>query len=440
MNRMQMLHDHALIQEDDKDRAENWALMCAQFPKETVAFITNLVCEGASELADGFYANLLQDPQSASFLTHDLVNERLRRSLASWLTHIFKARTAEDFKEQILIQRRIGLTHARIGLPMRLVNDAFMILKRDLANRLVWSDLSRASIIHALQWVYETLDQAICLINETYLDEYVETAQAEKSFQNHAVEDHIVTECTLLKQALSKWCAAIQETITEGQIETLQTLPALSQSEFGYWLSHKAQLVFPDAPELSALSHCIERIDVLLEALKTDLTTEVEGFSLPTLQENLTLEVNLAEDLLTVAARRALEKDASTDPQTQLLDRRFLPAVLRREVTLSKKQGSAFGLVIIDVAPPEFVLPLADFCRDHIFAHDFLFCCRPERVIVLLTEADDSRIAGFAQDVSDYFQREYPNATKLAIGTALHDGQPDFAHTLEKAEPGLYGY
>lgn len=436
-------------------RARNWAMVLEQCPAETVAYVTAMISNNSRELADSFYNCLLENQENRQFLNHDIVHTRLRETMASWIAALFEARTGSDFEQQIVIQQKIGLTHARIGLPMALVNQAFLVLKRELANRLLWSDLSRASLMGGMQWVNETLDFANSIINETYLAECMANARAEQSFQHFAAAQDIAAECHAIQATLDRWMADLQKVLETGEkgldrAGHLDEIANLSRSEFGFWVTHKARLVFPDAPELSAISHIIERADTLKNELSDALREMKSDSNLIEIKERLKIEKDLANDMLSVASVRAIERDEGSDRLTSLLDRRFLNAILQREVALATKPGCLFAIVLLECSDAgtlvkagdtglltERMVSLSTACRQSARAHDFLFRYRPRTVLALLTETSTEAVEQFEKTVQRNFAGENESGVSVICGSALHDRQPDFARTLEKAEKQL---
>ncbi len=74
------------------------------------------------QIVDHFYTKLSSFEESQDFLTSDVVERRLKHSLLDWLLSISNFTANNDYSIYLEKQQQIGDTHARIQVPVCLVN------------------------------------------------------------------------------------------------------------------------------------------------------------------------------------------------------------------------------------------------------------------------------------------------------------------------------
>ena len=160
--------------DSQKDRkavilADALTSLWAETDDAILAVVTAAARDDADAISDTFYSTLLRDPEAGAFLDHTLVQERLRPSLAKWVRDLFCASTREAVEAAIAQNYHVGMVHARINIPLTLVNAGMRIIKKELSARVVRSDLSRAQTAHAVLFVGEVLDTVLDNMHEAYL-------------------------------------------------------------------------------------------------------------------------------------------------------------------------------------------------------------------------------------------------------------------------------
>ncbi len=123
-----------------------------------------------------FYEVLLTDPATKRFLTSELVETHLKKELQLWLNETLSEKNSEaESIAAINKQRSVGEIHARIDVPMHLVNSAMSIIKKVLFESIKASDsvvvTEKTDLIILLN---QLLDASLSLINESYLEGRVE--------------------------------------------------------------------------------------------------------------------------------------------------------------------------------------------------------------------------------------------------------------------------
>lgn len=108
-----------------------WQALLRQTSPEVHTLLTSLSDEEIRHLVTVFYDYMLSHAESALFLNTEQVSTRLSGSMFDWLRSVLGS-AHEDLSQLLAKQRKIGVVHARIGLPIDLVNRGARKLKDEL--------------------------------------------------------------------------------------------------------------------------------------------------------------------------------------------------------------------------------------------------------------------------------------------------------------------
>jgi diguanylate cyclase len=233
-------------------------------------------------------------------------------------------------------------------------------------------------------------------------------------------------------------------------------LPRLGTADFGLWFTHKAAAVFEGAPEIPLIQDAVTSIDTALipqlqalspqesrsNELITELQATIEGikFQLSTLFE------------------RHLEIENGRDTLTRLLNRRFLPTVINREIQMAQTQGKIFAVLMLDIdhfklvndahghESGDMVLQqAATIILNTVRNGDFVFRYGGEEVLVMLVEVSTDVAIRIAQTIRQQFEaHEFMIGqgrtlrVTVSIGLAMHDGHPDHQYLIRRADAAMY--
>src|SRR5690606_27237874 len=115
----------------------------------------------------------------------------------------------------------------------------------------------------------------------------------------------------------------------------------LSSSPFSLGLRHHAAVLFQGSPILGGIEDLIRQIDQQTIPAISD-----RG---PAAISDLQRRVDEIKYLLNDLFQTAANLENGRDPLTRTLNRRFLPSILGREISLAKSAGSPFTLLMVDV-------------------------------------------------------------------------------------------
>ena len=155
---------------------------------------------------------------------------------------------------------------------------------------------------------------------------------------------------------------------------------------------------------------------------------------------------------------QALKDASQRDVLTGLANRRLLMERLREEELRSQRSGRPFVLAMLDVdhfkqindgygheAGDLVLQQLAILFGNHSRGGDYVFRLGGEEFLVVLVDINANSALGVAEKLRRQIEQERfqlpGNQTlqlSVSIGLALHDGHPDYQHTLRRADEALY--
>lgn len=414
--------------------------------------IEEIIKRDKAELADFFYAAMLADQEATAFLTPQTVQSRLRHSMMHWMETLFCCDTASAFEAAIAMQRHVGDVHARADIPVNLVARGMRLLKREIQNRLVDTELDRKALVEAILLVDRLSDIAFEEMSAAFVRSHERSVRTDEAFRLFAAGQNIATERERQLGALLEWENRLFRTLTTES--DLSNLPELNNSAFGLWLNHKASLIFNEQLELQTLTESVECIDQdLLPQL-----VEAGGEQSRHLLRLLTQETERIKFLLTEMFDRLANLEVGRDTLTQLYNRRFLGSILKREIALCRRRQLGFAVLMIDVdhfkrindeygheTGDQVLQQIAMHLLNNARAGDFVFRYGGEEFLIVLAEVDQA----VAMRVAEKLRKRIEEAEILlandrrvnvtvSIGIAASDGHPDYERIVERADAALY--
>lgn len=422
--------------------------------KELLQQIRTIVAPQVEQIADSFYQRMMKDTESAQFLDHELVNERLHASMGRWLLSLFGPENEEEVADYINWQREIGRIHARINIPIKLITKGMRMLKQEINHRLRHSDFQRDSLADALITINELLDVLIELLNQSYLTDSMEYERNAQSLRMDVVNNNLAIECERLRSNLFDWQRQVLFSVYGN--DSNNKLPDVQHSSFGLWVTHKAELLFPSDPIVGKLSRHIETMDSQLETIK-HYAGDGDNAALTDAIEQLNSQVTHASWLLSSLVEELLSVDNSRDPLTRMLNRRYMPVILQRETEISNKHDLTYGALFVDIdhfkhindqygheVGDQALRHFADQLNALLRSGDFIFRYGGEEFLIILSDTDRDEVL----QIAERLRHSVANAPfahdgitlqmTTSIGVALHNGHPDYTHVLKRADEALY--
>lgn len=422
---------------------------------ELLQQIRTIIAPQVEQIADRFYQRMMDDRESVQFLDHALVNERLHASMGRWLLSLFGPENRAEVDEYIAWQREIGRIHARINIPVRLITKGMRVLKQEINQRLRLSDFSRENLADALITINELLDVLIELLNQSYLTDSMEYERHAQSLRMDVVNNNLAIECERLRSNLFDWQRQVLfQVYNRGSGN--KPLPDVQHSSFGLWVTHKAELLFPDDPIVGKLS---QHIDVMDQQLKTiqHYSGDGDAPALTAAIEQLNSQVTHASWLLSSLVEELLSVDNSRDPLTRMLNRRYMPVILQRETEISTKHNLVYAALFVDIdhfkrindehgheTGDRALRHIAEQLSAQLRSGDFIFRYGGEEFLIILSDTSVEEAMQIAERLRQGIEKTPFIADSISlhlttsIGVALHDGHPDYSRVLNQADEALY--
>ncbi len=441
------------IQEEAR-RAWSDIFLTTSLPvREAVAVATR---DGADALTDEFYERMVQHRRGAAFLDQERVQTRLRASMRRWLVELFSTLDSEDLNHAISRQIEVGVVHARIRLPIDLITSGFRVLKKGIRRRIDFAPLDPQERSAALVYVSDLLHLADSLMTQAYLQDVQSVVRNDKAYRMITQKRSAAFEKTKQRAALSEWAETLFVNVLNRQTRPRPTL--LRESEFGIWMHHKGRVMFESASaDFQDLLASIDTMDTMLLPKLLDnpmgnANAETVIGSIKGSLELIRLKLNSLFDSISAQTE-------GFDEETQLLDRRYLPAILAREMQAHAATQRVFCLLLVEVNFPSLkgaegtgmrarllqtaVNHLVDCVRttDHLFRFD------DQRFLVVAVETSRGRAAELANRIMELLRHSLQSANHqgswkpispgVAIGVAEYDRHPDYQWLIQRVENAL---
>ncbi|MDP2693895.1 MAG: diguanylate cyclase [Gallionella sp.] len=436
-----------------KEFAADWRRLSEETPAPVRQLVGEIVRQQAAALADLFYRDMLADEEAGTFLDNELVNERLHASMQRWLCELFSEGPQEP--EAIYMhQCHVGEVHARIQVPIALVMRGARILKHAIHGHLVESPLGRGELVKATNFVAETIELALDAMTDYFITDMEKQTRTDEAYRMFALGQNMLAERERQRAAILEWAQQILlKLLADGGTAEL---PGIKHSEFGMWLQHKAAIIFESAPELEQIRRRIEDVEKSLFPKLLESRRNPGGASM--LMKEIEAGIAEIKFMLGGLFDRFIEVESGRDALTRLLNRRFLPAVLTREMALARRSSVPFALLLLDLdhfkkindtyghAAGDMVLQqVADLVVSSVRAGDFVFRYGGEEMLIVLVEVDRDQALHVAEIIRQRLDAEPLRAgdgqtvgVTASIGIATYNGHPDYETMLKDADGALY--
>jgi diguanylate cyclase len=411
------------------------------------------MAEQSAQLADRFYSYMMGHPQAKVFLSADVVHERLHASMSRWLQEIFR-HPMSDPAAMVAHQRYVGEVHARIQLPIHLVSRGARLIKHDVHLALVSEFDDHQLLAKTVSHVGRLMDLALELMSVSYERSSQREARTDEAYRLFSIGQNVGVERERQRAVLMEWAHEVMLTLHRSTDAVL--LPALRQSEFGLWFHHKAVAMFEGDAEVGQILDIIERVDSAVLPLIQPKGSQ--GGVHDDRVVELQFEVDNLKYLLNNLFERHQETENGRDTLTRLFNRRFLPAVVSREIGVTQKGGTGFALLLLDLdhfkrVNDEFghdggdlvLQQAAMLLMSCVRSGDFAFRYGGEELLVMLVEVTQDAAMRVAEMVRSKLEGSTFSITKgrtvsvtASIGVAMYNGHPDHQYLIKRADAAMY--
>ncbi|MGH8053971.1 MAG: diguanylate cyclase [Stenotrophomonas sp.] len=430
----------------------DWKKSLAATGPEASLVLAELGDRDAAELAAHFYKVMMNDKRASRSLSHDQVRERLQPAMQRWITNLLQA-NPDNVESLIAAQRVVGDVHARIGIPVDLVTRGTRILKQRMF-ALIAEHAGHGEAAHmAIASLTASFDIALEGMTLAYSNARDRSSRTDAAYRLFSLVQNVSTERERQRALLLDWENTLLYALaSQGEVDGAQSL---AQSEFGLWFTHKGIPSFGESSETQQINDLIAAIDALLQhTLQRDSTPQERAAQLL----DVRAKVGQMRTLLGMLFERIGELDAGSDALTNLLNRRFLPTVLRREIELAEKSKGSFAVLLLDLdhfkaindahgheAGDRALQHVASILSQFTRGSDYVFRYGGEEFVVVLVAIQEQQALviadGLCKRISD---SPVPLSDDLrlnittSIGVALYDGHPDYERVMARADAAMY--
>lgn len=437
--------------------AQDWAKRLDRFPASVSRQVAVLAERQRHALASHFYEQMLQDPAASSLLSHDQVKNRLHDSMQRWIHDLFAVAEERTLVTALIAQQmKIGEIHARIEVPMHLVLRGARALKERL-NELLQAETALAPALRfeSTQLAGDLIDLAMEVMSYAYASSHDRNARAEEAYRLFSVAQNIGSEKERQRAALLSWENQLMFDLAVGL--TPEQLPRLATAEFGLWFRHKGAHAFQGTQEAELILHSMQQIDEVLLPMFGMLAqdaVQIRQQHLRDLREH-SRHIGLQLEHL---FEQANQLESGRDALTRLLNRKFLPVVLSKEMGYAQQHGQQFAVLAIDIdhfkqindnhgheVGDQVLQQMAILLGNHSRGGDYVFRLGGEEFLMLLVDVDRASALQTAEKLRQLVSQELFRLPRdehlqlsVSIGLAMHSGHPDYQHLLRRADEALY--
>jgi len=425
---------------------------------EVLKRLAVIITPHAADIAKNFYQVMLENESSVTFLSNEIVESRLSLSMRSWVSELFVPRSSlAEIEELMVRQVQVGHVHARIDLPMSLVNFGMRTLKLSMSTYIQQAELRHHEESECLILMNLLVDNVTALINDSYVTDIVVNEKNSQAFRMHVSSQSLAFDFERLRTSLLDWTRRILSKLHEDDID-IATVPTIRHSDFGLWLTHKGALILTDRPELKLLLDFVSDANLLVEQILNLDQHNSQNEHFNRLIDELNEHITKVVWILGNTAQEMLDLDNGRDSLTHLFNRRYLSTVLHHETECSMTTGMRYGILYIDidhfkVLNDEYGHDNGDAVLQQFAMHlsqsvrtgDFAFRYGGEEFLIVLADITQEQLPVVAEKVRSLIENaEYKLTDGISIsltasiGAALHDGHPDYQRTIANADTALY--
>ena len=437
----------------DPQLLADWEQLLAHPDDGVAGLLAQIAAGDGPVLADHFYTGMLGDPRASRFLDPAQVRDRLKPSLQRWLRELVGA-DAGRAEAVHRLQEHVGHVHARIGIPVDLVGRGARMLKARMNAEIRRRAASDAQALDASTRLDALVDLALESMTRAYGRSRDAAGELDGSFRLFSLIQNVGTERERQRALLLAWENALLYALTADQPGPSESL-LLSRSEFGLWFLHKGLASFGETAETREVAQLTEHIDA---ALRSRLHPGADVAQRRVLLDELRGWAGRIRHLVGIMFEGIGDLESGRDALTSLLNRRFLPTILRREVALQASSGRQFAVLMLDLdhfksindehgheAGDRALQHVASLLMQNTRGSDYLFRYGGEEFVLVLGSVSRAEALAIAQalrraiaDAPVVLAGGFRLSLTASIGVALQDGHPDYERVLARADAAMY--
>jgi diguanylate cyclase len=361
-------------------------------------------------LAGHFCATVLGDELLAQLDADEAARAAVDAALRQWAGCAFET-PADGAADLVNRQQEVTGQLARMRVPAYLLLRGVNALKEKFGQELgAQTQLPRLEQLELQLALHEVFDLTVEIMGVAYVTLHNRDKRAGEAYRLAVVVQNLDTQRQRQRAALLDWERRIMFELAAGT--AADQLPAIGASEFGQWFRTEGARLFRGMEEAALLRVSLKSIDSHLLPEIARLGAAGELAARVELLRKLRDEVQAIAEGVDALLRRESGLEAGLDARSRLLNRQYLPAVLNKEVTQARQQGSTFAVLAVDVdglagiaashgaAAGNWVLEqlaaaLSNKCR----AGDYIFRLEDDKFFMVLADIEQPDAAKVAESV-----------------------------------------
>lgn len=429
---------------------QTWKNICAHFVDSELQYTLQFIEKNVDHFVIAFYEQMMQDEESAEFFSNDLIQQRLKDTLKAWLIETFSVGLNHQYDAAIQKQLLVGRVHARVGIPSWLIIRGVREIQRTAFK--LCEENAAVNPVRVYSYLIQIMGFSTEVMCRSYEVNTVKNEEVKHSYRLFSAMQDVAVQKDRQRSCLLDWENELMYKAFSDQLAFHH--PALSKSEFGLWFIHKAAYAFTGSEQVQEIVQRIYAVDTANQDIqqcedKTKVLNCIQHI------RDLNREIQLLVDQLFQVAEYI---ESGNDSLTQLLNRRYLSTIVKREINFAHKNRVPLALLAIDAdffkkindqyghAAGDLALQaISDILQKNSKGSDYAFRVGGEEFLLLLVDTDLDQAQQIAENIRCAIQhKRIVTAQKesfqftISIGCIDYDGHPDYQKFLDAADAALY--
>ncbi|MCG8708870.1 diguanylate cyclase [Brenneria sp. 4F2] len=440
-------------EETDEIILSEWKKLISVTSPDAFSLLQTLARKESSTLAGEFYSHMLKDPEAAIFLSSQQVHSRLFTSMQKWIETIL-SNTGDNLDELIIHQKKIGQIHARINIPVELVERGARRLKWKLYEYVAKMESDKSVCLDALRFTSISIDIAIEIMSATYSHSHESAAKSDESYRLLSLLNNADIERERQNAALLNWENTFIFNVATGA--PLITIQPLTDSEFGLWFNHKGKPSFGNTQAAQAISDMIGAVDEDIRHFNNNISLTQDAYA--PLLKSVRNRIHKIHVFMGSLFDEVQKLESGKDTLTLLLNRRFLPTILRHETSLAMRKSTPLSIAMIDIdhfkaindtyghtIGDTVLKKTAEIFYENTRSSDYIFRYGGEEFMFVLIETEKDAAYSFVERLREKIQNHKIRLQNnqiititISAGIAEYSGHPDYEYLINAADVALY--
>ncbi|UUS58681.1 MULTISPECIES: diguanylate cyclase [unclassified Acinetobacter] len=430
--------------------SQAWKDICDQYTENEHLAALQFIQKHVEHLVTVFYEQMSREPASAEFFKDDIIQKRLIDTLRKWLLETFNVALNNDFEISVKRQQKVGMVHARVGIPSWLIMRGVREIERKIFEILELNQTQ--NILHMCSYIVQIMGFSTEIMCRSYEINTEKKQETKHNYRLFSAMQDVAVHKDKQRGSLLNWENELMFKIFSGNVSFYHSL--LSKSEFGLWFIHKAAYAFSGSDQVQLIIDRIYEVDQLTQ--QTMQMTEKDQLQQLIQQiRELNREIQHLVDQLFQVAEYI---ESGNDSLTQLLNCRYLSTIISREITFARQNETPLSLLAFDAdyfkmindkfghAAGDLALKfIAEALQRYSQGSDYAFRIGGEEFLLLLVDTGVNRAMKIAENIRQYIEKGLIRTAQgqqfsftVSIGCVQYDGHPDYQRFLDAADHALY--